>query len=81
MAFGMLFAQTKTTDHTPELILWLVAITLLITALLMAWMKKSGSGTPAPDWPPGPVSQVIVSVQVVFCAWVLIDVFQHLHSL
>jgi hypothetical protein len=81
MAFGILFAQTKSTDHTPDLILWLVAITLLITALLMAWMKKGGSETQRSQWPPGPISVVTVSLQVLFCAWVLVDVVQHLHSL
>jgi len=77
MAIGTLFAQTKTPDHTLDLILWLVAITILITAALVAWIKKAGSGTPAP----GPISKVIVVGQVLFCAWVLIDVVQHLHSL
>jgi hypothetical protein len=81
MAFGIIFAQTKTKDHTPDLILWLVATTLLIAALLMARMKKGDPKTPTSAWPPGPISLAAVSVQVLFCVWVLADVFQHLHSL
>jgi hypothetical protein len=63
------------------LILWLVAITLLIAALLMARIKKGDSETPRSAWPPGPISLITVSLQVLFCAWVLVDVVQHLHSL
>jgi hypothetical protein len=81
MAFGILFAQTKSTDHTPDLILWLIATNLLIAALMLAWIKRGDLQTPTSAWPPGPISLITVSVQALFCAWVLEDVLQHLHTL
>jgi hypothetical protein len=80
MAFGILFAQTKSTDDTPDLILWLIAIAIPIAALLLGWLKKGDLETPNSAWPPGPISLITISVQVVICGGVLMDVFRHLHS-
>jgi hypothetical protein len=83
MAFGILFAQTKTTDHTPDFVIWLVAILALSAALLIVWKQERGPQA-VEGWVPDalyPLYQVIIGGQILFCAWVIVGALQHLHSL
>ena len=80
LLFGLLFAQTKTTDHRPDLVIWLIAATLLSTALVLGRVKQGvlGSGVSRGV---GPISQVIIAGELLLCLVIIIDVLQHLHSL
>ena len=70
IAFGLLFAQVKSTDHTPDLVIWSSAAMLLLAALFVSWLKQAG-----PGWLVG------IAVELLFCVYVIVDVLQHLHSL
>jgi hypothetical protein len=75
VVFGVLFAQTKGTDHTPDLVVWLIAVTLLLAALFLGWLKPQRAGRPAVGW------LVAIAIELLLCAAFIADVLQHLHSL
>jgi hypothetical protein len=47
---GLLFAQMKGTDHTPDLVIWSFATILLVAASLLAWLKEPNVVDAAPGW-------------------------------
>jgi hypothetical protein len=75
MVFGILFAQTKSTDHTPDLIIWSLAITLLVAALVVGWLRKSKIGAFPEAW------FVAIGFELLLCGYAIVDVLKHLHSL
>ena len=62
--FGALFSQTKSADRTPDVIIFATAVSLLMAALLVGQMpkrmRKAGS-----EWRNGPVSTVILTIELV----------------
>ena len=72
--FGILFAQTKSFNHIPDLVIWLIATFLLIASLWIA-LKKSKAEPFAVAWAAAAAGELLL------CVFVLVDVLRHLHSL
>jgi hypothetical protein len=69
--FGILFAQTKSTDHVPDLVIWLAALSLFLGTLWIA-LRKYKTASPA---------VFAAAVGALACLWILLDLLRHLHSL
>ena len=72
--FGLLIAQTKTSDHTPDLIIWSVVAILDVLALRVGWKKavaKVSTGA----------LLILAGGELVLSAALLVDILHHLHSL
>ena len=72
--FGILFAQTKTTDHTPDLIIWSIVAVMLVTALPLCWLKRRDIGRSADGW------FIAIAAQLVLVIGAITDLLKHLHS-
>jgi len=70
IVFALLLAQTKSIDHTPDLVIWSVATMLPVAAFFIRWLKGHG-----PGWLIGIAAELLV------CAYAIADVLNHLHSL
>jgi hypothetical protein len=73
MLFGILYAQTPSTDHTSDLVIWSIASALLFLALIVAWVKRS----PAPSI----VWSLVIFLELLMCGYAINDIIHHLHSL
>ena len=72
--FGLLFAQTKSTDHMPDLIIWSVATAALVGALGLMLGKRLRVAEV-------PVYLIVLVLELLFCGFALIGIVQHLHYL
>jgi hypothetical protein len=68
--FGILFAQAPSTNHVPDLVIWLVAVCLFLATLWIAARKDATS--PA---------VFVGAMGMLLSLWVIVDVLRHLHSL
>ena len=50
VVFGLLFAQTKGLDRTPDLVIWSFATVLLVAALVLGWLKEPNVVDTVPGW-------------------------------
>jgi len=74
IVFGILLAQTKSTNHVPDLVIWSLATALLLAAIAKAW-KRTAVSNAAITW------LLVSGLELLFCLYVLVDVLKHLHSL
>lgn len=74
IVFGVLFAQTKSTDHVPDLVIWSCASALLIPAVVKAWKQTAGSNTAI-------ILFFVSGGELLLCIYVIFDIARHLHSL
>jgi hypothetical protein len=73
IVFGILFAQTKGSDHTPGLIIWSAATMVVASALYLGWKKRSSLGHF------GPVYHMLLSGELLLCGVVMIGMVKYLH--
>lgn len=73
-AFGVLFAQAPSSDHVPDLIIWLIAASLFLASVGSGW-RKSKTKPSAVLW------LILAAGGFLFSIPVIIDILQHLHSL
>ena len=75
MVFGLFFAQTKSPDHTPDLVIWSFATILLLAALILGWRKEPKVLATAVGW------VIAILVELAYCIGVTVYLLMHLHSL
>jgi hypothetical protein len=73
MILGVLVAQAASKDHTPDVIIWSIATTLLLIAFVLG-LKKPAVGRSA-GW------RIAIAAELALCVYAIIDVLKHLHSI
>ncbi len=74
--FGVLFAATVAIDHTPDAVIFGIAILLICMSLVMGVAQKQFRLMPLAR-----VAGVVLAVELFICIRLLVDALRHLHTL
>ena len=76
LSFGVLFAQTPSTDHTADAVIFGVATLLICMSLVIGVVQRrirvSAIGT---------IGGLALAIELVVCIGLLVDALTHLHTL